>query len=135
MPIEISNPASVGKPGHLYSIMTRVRTGSELIYICGMAGNAGETKETPAAEVFEMQINKVYRQIGDALASVGASYSNIVQFTTHLVHREDIPRYVEWRKREYPKMFPSKVYPPNVLTLVELMDPSWRVEIQTVAAL
>ena len=37
MPIEISNPDTLGRPTGLYSVMTRVR-GGELIFLCGMAG-------------------------------------------------------------------------------------------------
>ena len=134
MPIEIYNPDTLRRPTGLYSVMTRVR-GSELIFLCGIAGDDGEPDNTPGLDEFDRQCNQVYRSIGAALASAGASYANIVQFTTYLVDSADIPRFMNYRKREFPKLFPNEVYPPSTLVVVSaLADKHYRIEVQTVAA-
>jgi enamine deaminase RidA (YjgF/YER057c/UK114 family) len=133
MSVEIYNPEALGDRSGLYSVMSRVR-GGELLFLCGMTGESDP--ESPGADDFERQCHEIYRDIGVALASAGAGYANIVQFTTYLVDRADIPRFKSWRKREFPRLFPNKVYPPNVLVVVSaLVDDRYRIEVQTVAAL
>jgi hypothetical protein len=59
-----------------------------------------------------------------------------VQFTTNLVHSQDIPKFMAWRLREFPKMFPNGTYPPNTLLIVDrLVHEQFLIEVQTVAAL
>ena len=59
-----------------------------------------------------------------------------MQFTTYLVHSQDIPRFMQFRLREFPKMFPDGVYPPNTLLVIDrLVQEQFVVEVQTVAAL
>src|SRR5262249_13164266 len=120
-------------PG-LYSVMTRVR-GGELIFLCGMA-DEGDSPSSSSADAFDQQCYQVYRNIGLALASVDASFANIVQFTTYLVDTADIPRFASYRKREFPQLFPNKVYPPSTLLVVSgLADKHYRIEVQAIAAL
>ena len=67
---------------------------------------------------------------------VGAGWGNIVQFTTYLVHSQDIPKFMKYRLREFPKMFSNAVYPPNTLLMVDrLVQEPLLVEVQAVAAL
>jgi len=42
-----------------------------------------------------------------------------VQFTTYLVHSQDIPKFMAWRLREFPKLFPNGAYPPNTLLVID----------------
>jgi len=59
-----------------------------------------------------------------------------VQFTTYLVHSQDIARFMAWRKREFPRLFPDGRYPPNTLLIVDrLVQEPFLIEVQTVAAL
>lgn len=134
MPIEISNPETLKMSPGLYSVMTRVR-GGDLIFLCGIAAE-GDSRDSPLLDDFDRQCNQVYRNIGAALASVGAGFANIVQFTTYLVDSADIPRFANYRKREFPRLFPNKAYPPSTLLVVSaLADKNFRIEVQTVAAL
>ena len=67
--------------------------------------------------------------------SAGASWANVVQFTTYLVHSQDIPKFMAFRQREFPKMFPNGKYPPNTLLIVDrLVKEQFLVEVQTIAA-
>jgi enamine deaminase RidA (YjgF/YER057c/UK114 family) len=124
--IRIYNVEALGKPVGPYSHVARVKSG-ETLYIAGMLA---------AGESFEAQCAAVYAQIEKALQSAGAGWGNVVQFTTYLVHSQDIARFYRWREREYPRMFPDGRYPPNTLLVIDrLVQEQFLIEIQTVAAL
>ena len=124
--IKIYNVGALGKPLGQYSHVTRVKA-SELLFIAGMLA--------PGADV-EAQCAGVFAQIGEALKSQGAGWGNIVQFTTYLVHSQDIPRFMQFRLREFPRLFPNGAYPPNTLLVIDrLVQEQFLVEVQAVAAL
>lgn len=59
-----------------------------------------------------------------------------MQFTTYLVHSQDIPNFMNFREREFPRFFPDNVYPPNTLLMVDrLVQEPFLVEVQAIAAL
>ena len=123
--IKITNVEALGKPVGPYSHVARVRA-AETLYIAGMLA-PGDT--------FEAQCAAVYAQIEKALQSAGAGWGNVVQFTTYLVHSQDIARFYRWREQNYPKMFPDGKYPPNTLLIIDrLVQEQFLIEIQTVAA-
>lgn len=123
--IRIYNVDALGKPVGPYSHVARVKA-AETLYIAGMLA-PGET--------FEAQCSAVYGQIEKALQSAGAGWGNVVQFTTFLVHSQDIASFYRWREREYPKMFPDGKYPPNTLLIIDrLVQEQFLIEIQTIAA-
>ena len=125
--IKITNVDALGKPVGPYSHLARVKAGADTLYIAGMLA-PGET--------FEAQCAAVYAQIEKALQSAGGGWKNVVQFTTYLVHSQDIARFYRWREQNYPKMFPDGKYPPNTLLIIDrLVQEQFLIEIQTVAAL
>ena len=125
--IRIYNVESLGKPVGPYSHVARVRPGADTLYIAGMLA-AGET--------FEAQCAAVYAQIEKTLQAAGGGWGSVVQFTTYLVHSQDIARFYRWREREYPRMFPDGRYPPNTLLIIDrLVQEQFLIEIQTVAAI
>ena len=70
------------------------------------------------------------------MRSAGAGWQNVVQFTTYLVHSQDIPNLMEFRLKEFPAMFPDGKYPPNTLLMVDrLVREPFLIEVQTIAAL
>ena len=124
--VKIYNVDALGKPVGPYSHVARVRSG-ETLYIAGMVS---------PAEGFDAQCTAVYAQIEQALKSAGGGWRNVVQWTTYLVHSQDIPRFYKWREREYPKMFPDGKYPPNTLLIIDrLVKEEFLIEVQTIAAL
>ena len=124
--MKIYNVDALGKPLGQYSHVTRVKAG-ETLYIAGMLA--------PGAD-FEAQCAGVFSQIEAALRSAGAGWGNVAQFTTYLVHSQDIPRFMQWRLREFPRMFPDAAYPPNTLLIVDrLVQEQFLIEVQTIAAL
>ena len=125
--IKVGNVEALGKPLGQYSHMTRVKNASETLYIAGMLA---------AGEDFDAQCSGVFSQIEKALVAGGASWKNVVQFTTYLVHSQDIPKFMAWRLREFPRIFPDGNYPPNTLLIIDrLVGEQFLIEVQTVAAL
>ena len=132
--IRILNPATLGKPLGQYSHMTRVKA-NEFLFIAGMLSAAADGKIVGDGD-FDAQCSQVFANISAALSSAGAGWGNVVQFTTYLVHSQDIARFMTWRLREFPRMFPDGKYPPNTLLIVDrLVQEPFLVEVQTVAAL
>ncbi len=85
---------------------------------------------------FDAQCAQVFANIEIALRSVGAGWANVVQFTTYLVHSQDIPKFMSYRLREFPVLFANGVYPPNTLLMIDrLVQEPLLIEVQTIAAL
>jgi len=124
--IRIYNPETLGKPLGQYSHVTRVKAG-DLLFIAGMLAPGDD---------FDAQCSGVFSQIEKALKSAGAGWGNVVQFTTYLVHSQDIAKFMQYRLRGFPKMFTNGAYPPNTLLVIDrLVQEQFLVEVQTVAAL
>jgi len=132
--IKIFNVDALGKPLGQYSQITRVKA-SEFVFIAGQVGVDKDGK-LGGNGGFDAQCAQVYANIETALKSVGANWGNVVEFTTYLVHSQDIPHFMTYRKREFPKFFPNGAYPPNTLLMVDrLVQEPLLVEVQTIAAL
>ena len=126
MEMRIYNVDALGKPLGQYSHVTRVAA-REFVFIAGMLA-PGET--------FDQQCSGVFAQISEALKSAGAGWQNVAQFTTYLVHSQDIPKFMQWRLREFPRMFPGGAYPPNTLLIVDrLVQEQFLIEVQAIAAI
>ena len=124
--IRIYDVDAIGKPVGPYSHVARVKS-TETLYIAGMLA--------PGA-TFDAQCAGVFAQVEQALKSAGAGWSNVVQFTTYLVHSQDIAAFYRWREQNYPRMFPDGKYPPNTLLIIDrLVHEQFLIEVQTVAAL
>jgi enamine deaminase RidA (YjgF/YER057c/UK114 family) len=129
--IQILNPDSLGKPLGQYSHITRVKA-SEFLFI---AGQVGAGKDGAPAD-FDAQCGLVFANLRAALESQGASFANVVEFTTYLVHSQDIAKFMAYRSREFPKMFPNGAYPPNTLLIIDrLVQEQFLIEVSAVAAL
>jgi len=130
--IQILNPDSLGKPLGQYSQITRVKA-SEFLFI---AGQVGSDKEGRAAADFDAQCTQVFANLGAALASQGASFANVVEFTTYLVHSQDIAKFMAFRSREFPRLFGGAAYPPNTLLIIDrLVREEFLIEVSAIAAL
>src|ERR1700720_4232753 len=115
--IDIYNPKELGPPMGQYTHVTRVKA-NEFLFVAGMLSGDAAGNVIGEGE-FDVQTAQVFRNIEAALKSAGASWVNVVQFTTYLVHPQDIPKFMEFRLREFPKMFPDGKYPPNTLLVVD----------------
>jgi enamine deaminase RidA (YjgF/YER057c/UK114 family) len=130
--IKIQNVDALGKPLGQYSHLTRVKA-SEFVFI---AGQVGADRDGKASEDFDAQCVQTFANIEAALKSVGAGWGNIVEFTTYMVHSQDIPKFMKYRLREFPKMFTNGAYPPNTLLMIDrLVQEAFLIEVSAVAAL
>jgi enamine deaminase RidA (YjgF/YER057c/UK114 family) len=130
--IQLLNPDTLAAPIAPYSNIARVKA-SEFLFVAGQVGIDIEGK-TPAD--FEAQCAIVFANIGAALASQGASFANVVSFTSYLVHSQDIPKFARYRAREFPRLFGGGGYPTNTLLIVDrLVREDLLVEVTAVAAL
>jgi enamine deaminase RidA (YjgF/YER057c/UK114 family) len=126
------NPDGLGKPLGQYSHIARVKA-SEFLFIAGQVGAAPDGT-TPTD--FDAQCAQVFANLGATLASQGASFANVVEFTTYLVHSQDIPKFMQYRAREFPRLFAGGAYAPNTLLMIDrLVREEFLIEVSAVAAL
>jgi enamine deaminase RidA (YjgF/YER057c/UK114 family) len=132
--IKFLNPATLGKPLGAYSHIARVKV-NEFLFIAGQVA-VDRDGNVVGADDFDKQCGQVFANIEAALASQGATFANVLAFTTYLVHSQDITKFMKFRQREYPRIFPNGVYPPNTLLMIDrLVSEAYLIEIETVAAL
>ncbi len=132
--ITILNLDALGKPLGQYSHMSRVKA-SEFLFIAGQVATDRNGKLV-GADDFDAQCVQTFANIETTLRAAGADFSNVVQFTTYLVHSQDIAKFMTYRMREFPRMFRNGAYPPNTLLMVDrLVQEAFLIEVQTVAAL
>ena len=101
--IKILNPDSLGKPLGQYSQITRVKA-SEFLFI---AGQVGMDKSGKLAAGFDAQCAQTFANLEAALVSQGAGWGNVVEFTTYLVHSQDIPDSWPSARANFPGCLPT----------------------------
>jgi enamine deaminase RidA (YjgF/YER057c/UK114 family) len=132
--IRIYNAAELGTPLGAYSHVTRVRA-QEYLFIAGMLATDKAGNIIGKAD-FDAQAAQVFANVRAALESAGASWKNVVQFTTYLTDAKLIEGFMAFRKREFPGMFAGAPYPPNTLLIIDrLVREEFLIEVQTVAAI
>jgi len=133
--VKMINPDSMGKPLGQYSQIARVKGAGELLFIAGQLAT-DKSGNLVGADDFDAQCRQVYANIEAALKGAGGGWRNVVQFTTYLVHSQDVPKLRAFRQREFGKFFPDGAYPPNTLLIIDrLVSEGYLIEVQTVAAL
>lgn len=122
------------RPIGLYSQAVRVKAG-ELIYIAGQIALDVQGKLVGKGDA-SAQTRQVFANLGKILESVGASFGDVVEFTTYVVGRQSIEGFLQARNEIFPRLFPEGDYPPNTLLVVAgLVREEYLVEIKAVAAL
>lgn len=132
--VTVLNPDGLARPLGSYSHIARVRA-AEFAFIAGQVAVDASGTLVGAGD-FEAQCAQVFANLEAALTALGAGWRNLVQFTTYLVHSQDIPRFAAWRQREFPRLFPNGAPPPNTLLIVDrLVQEALLIEVQAIAAL
>ncbi|MEE2716109.1 MAG: RidA family protein [SAR324 cluster bacterium] len=109
----------------LYGHSRAVAVG-DLIFVAGTVGFDYEThtiSEDPAE-----QTRQTFRNIENALAEVGASFSDVVQLVTYFTNHEDWDAIGEVLHEQL-----KDVRPTNAGVRVELIDPRMKIEISATA--
>ncbi len=117
-----------------YSQAVKVRPG-RLLYIAGQVGITLDGSLAGDGGI-AAQTRQCYDNIGEILAAAGASFDDVVEFTTYVVGRETVQPFMEARSAIFPALYPDAEYPPNTLLVIEgLVREEFLVEIKAVAAL
>ncbi len=131
--IKIYSPPELAKPVGPYN---HVATASQakLVFVAGQVA-VDKGGKLMGEDDFAKQCGQVFANLETALKSAGASWGNVVQSITYIVRASDIAGLYEYRLREFPKMFPGNLYPPNTLLVVDrLVNEKYLLEIQAIAA-
>ncbi len=129
----IVNTAEAPQPICAYYQAVRVKAG-ERVFLAGQVGIDSEGKL--AGDGVAAQTRQVFANLGRVLEAVGASFSNVVEFTTYLVGEESVGPFIKARTEIFPGIFPDGDFPPNTLLIIDgLVRPEFLVEIKAVAAL
>ena len=130
----ILDPEQLQSPGGEYSSGVKVRAGS-LLFVAGQTAMDSEgvlVGEGDAA----LQTRQAFKNIGHVLESAGASFSDVVEFTTYLVGIESVQPFLETRAELFRELFPGGDYPTNtLLNIHSLAGSKALVEIKAIAAL
>ena len=122
------------RTGALYAHAVSVRAGT-FLYLNGQVGTDAEGNLVGAGDV-PAQTRQAFHNIGLLLAEAGASFDNVVDFTTYLVGRESLQPFMETRAEIFPSLFPGGDYPTNTMLIISgLIREEYLVEIRAVAAL
>ena len=131
---QVINTDKAPQPLGAYSQAIRVK-GGELLYIAGQVG-VDKDGNLPGDGGMAAQVRQTYENIGGILESVGASFSDVVEFTTYVVGRSSVQPFMAARADVFPSLYPDGDYPPNTLLVIEgLVREEFLVEIKAVAAL
>jgi len=128
------NPATAPRPIGAYSQAMRVKAG-ELLFIAGQVAVDARGNLVGQGDAAS-QTRQAFENIGLVLAGVGASFGNVVEFTTYLVGRESIRPFINARAELFLRLYPNGDYLPNTLLIVNgLVSEDFLVEIKAIAAL
>ena len=68
------------------------------------------------------------------LKGLGASFDDVVKFTTYLAQSHDIEKFMRARAALFPTLFANDSYPPNTLLVVDcLVKEEFLIEVEAVA--
>ena len=130
----IVNTDKAPQPIGAYSQAIRTAPG-ELLFIAGQVAVDLDGNPVGVGDM-AAQTRQVFDNLGGILEGAGATFSNVVEFTTYVVGRDSVQAYIAARTDVYPEIFPDADYPPNTLLVVDgLVREEFLLEIKAVAAL
>ena len=128
----VMNPPGMLPPGGEYSCAV---SAGGLLFIAGQTAFSSAGKLVGEGDA-AAQTRQVFENIGRILESAGASFSDVVEFTTYLVGVDSVAPFLEARRELFPSLYPEGDYPTNTLINIESLAGSKAlVEIRTVAVL
>ena len=131
MKVWYENPRGAAPAQGLYSHVGFASGGTQA-FIAGQL-SVGPDGAVVGKGDFEAQFAQTFRNLGDVLKGLGGSYSNVVKFTTYLVHSQDIDKFMVLRRNLFPTLF-GDAYPPNTLLVVNrLVKEEFLIEVEAVA--
>ncbi len=102
---------------------------SDFQRIVFVAGTMGLEKDGDAPASIDRQLEMIWNNIGAILASADMSVDNIVRLTSYLADRS----YAEANGAARVRALGGRVIPTTAI-VAQLLDPTWLVEIEVIAA-
>lgn len=131
---KLINPPSAPQPIGAYSLAAQA-SGSKLLFVAGQVSVDASGKVVGPGDT-AAQTRQVFENLGQVLSGAGATFNDVVEFTTYVVGRSSVQPFIEARGDIFPKIFPDGDYPINTLLIVDgLVREELLVEIKAVAAL
>jgi enamine deaminase RidA (YjgF/YER057c/UK114 family) len=129
---KVLRPQGEGKPIGMYSAGVAVEPG-RVVFVAGQVAMDAGGRIVGEGDI-AVQATQVYRNLAAVLAEASCTLRDVVKFTTFLTRNEDWGPFAEWRKVEYPKLFPDGIYPPNTGMVVQaLARPQLLLEVEAIA--
>jgi 2-iminobutanoate/2-iminopropanoate deaminase len=127
MPVIKHNPKVMYPQYQSYSHAVEISNGSRLLIISGLNGYLPDGKTMP--ETFEEQGDIIWQYLGKLLASANMNYQNLVSLRTYLANPEFDEANVKLRKK-----YLGNHEVASTVICCQLLDPTWKLEIEAMAA-
>ena len=127
MPVIKHNPENVYPQYQSYSHAIEVGSGSRLLIISGLNGYLSDGKSMP--ETFEEQGEMIWKHLGTILHSAQMGYQNLVSIRFYLASPEFDEANVRLRKK-----YLGNHQPALTVICCQLLDPTWKLEVEAMAA-
>jgi enamine deaminase RidA (YjgF/YER057c/UK114 family) len=128
------NPPSAPRVIGMYSHVAIAEPG-RIAFIAGQV-SVDADGNVVAPNDLAAQVPVVFSNLGKILADLGASFADVLEFTTYLVGPDSRAPWFEARGAVYKSLFPDGRYPPNTLLLISgLNKPEMMVEISAIVRL
>ena len=129
---KVLTPTGPGKPIGMYSAGFAVDP-ARLVFVAGQVAMDADGRVVGEGDI-KAQATQVYANLAGVLAEADCTLRDVVKFTTYIVQSEDGVPFTEWRKVEYPRLFPDGVYPANTGVVVKaLARPGLLLEVEAIA--
>jgi enamine deaminase RidA (YjgF/YER057c/UK114 family) len=121
------NPEKMYPQYQSYSHAIEISSGSRLLIISGLNGYLPDGQSMP--DTFEEQGEIIWQYLGIILASAQMSYQNLVSIRTYLASPEFDEANVRLRRK-----YLGEHEPASTVVCCQLLDRSWKLEIEALAA-
>ncbi len=131
--VQYLNPEGACPAQGLYSHVGAF-TGGPLMFVAGQLAVAIDGSVVGQND-FSAQFKQVFDNLGAVLHGVSADWSDVIKFTTYLVHSQDLDAFMDLRAELFPKIFQTELFPPNTLLMVDrLVKEEFLIEVEAVVA-
>lgn len=121
------NPKSMAAPGGSYTHGVEIPPGAWILHI---SGQVGQKADGSIPEGIEEQTEVVWQNIKAILADAGMGIEDLVKINSYVTKPENFAKYAAVRGRHLGSHKPAST---SVFVLA-LVNPSWLVEVEAVAA-
>lgn len=127
LPVIKHNPKELFPQYRSYSHAIEVGGDSRILFISGLNGYESDGKTMP--ESFTEQADIIWTHIGNILDSAHMSYDNIISIRTYLASPEYDEDNVQIRMK-----YMGDNQPSSTVICCQLLEPTWKLEVEAVAA-